>query len=153
MLRLYNTLSRQEEPFAPVRDATVRMYVCGPTVYARAHIGNFRTYVCVDVLRRTLKHLCGYTIREAINYTDVDDKTIAGAQKAGVPLRDIAMIIEATDEDAPVLLSKSAQNQCTVQVSRLEQRRMALQEALAELNHVYALLTSKIAGQDAARRD
>jgi cysteinyl-tRNA synthetase len=88
MLRLYNTLSRQEEEFAPSQDGTVRMYVCGPTVYARAHIGNFRTYVCVDVLRRALKHLCGYAIREAINYTDVDDKTIAGAQQAGMPLRE-----------------------------------------------------------------
>jgi cysteinyl-tRNA synthetase len=92
MLKLYNTLTRQEEPFSPSQDSIVRMYACGPTVYARAHIGNFRTYVCVDVLRRTLKHLCGYTMREAINYTDVDDKTIAGAQKAGLPLR------EYTDE-------------------------------------------------------
>jgi len=88
MLRLFNTLSRQEEPFGPATGNTVRMYACGPTVYARAHIGNFRTYVCVDVLRRTLKHLCSYTMHEAINYTDVDDKTIAGAQKAGVPLRE-----------------------------------------------------------------
>ena len=52
MLRLYNTLTRQEEPFAPVRDNTVRMYTCGLTVYARGHIGNFRTFICVDVLRR-----------------------------------------------------------------------------------------------------
>jgi cysteinyl-tRNA synthetase len=88
MLRLYNTLSRHEEPFAPSRDNTVRMYACGPTVYARAHIGNFRTFICVDVLRRTLKYVCGYRMHEAVNYTDVDDKTIAGAQKAGVPLRD-----------------------------------------------------------------
>src|SRR5215212_7568701 len=88
MLRLYNTLTRKEEAFAPAQDNTVRMYVCGPTVYARAHIGNFRTYVCVDVLRRTLQHVCGYRMREAINYTDVDDKTIAGAQKAGMPLRE-----------------------------------------------------------------
>jgi cysteinyl-tRNA synthetase len=86
MLRLYNTLTRQEEIFEPLRDGTVRMYACGPTVYARAHIGNFRYFVCVDVLRRTLKHLCGYTMREAINLTDVDDKTIAGAQAAGVAL-------------------------------------------------------------------
>ena len=64
------------------------MYACGPTVYARAHIGNFRTFVCVDVLRRTLKYLCGYDVREVVNYTDVDDKTIAGAQEAGVPLRE-----------------------------------------------------------------
>jgi cysteinyl-tRNA synthetase len=87
-LRLYNTLTRAEESFSPSQDGTVRMYACGPTVYARAHIGNFRTYVCVDVLRRTLKHLCGYTMREAINYTDVDDKTITGAQTAGMPLRE-----------------------------------------------------------------
>src|SRR4051812_42494508 len=88
MLRLFNTLTRQEEPFAPVRDNTVRMYACGPTVYARAHIGNFRTFICVDVLRRTLTHVAGYAIRQAVNYTDVDDKTIAGAAKAGVSLRE-----------------------------------------------------------------
>jgi cysteinyl-tRNA synthetase len=88
MLRLYNTLSRQEEPFAPLRNNTVRMYACGLTVYNRGHIGNFRTYVCLDVLRRTLKYLCGYRVQQVVNYTDVDDKTIAGAQKAGMPLRE-----------------------------------------------------------------
>jgi len=88
MIRLYNTLSRQYEPFQSTSDRTVRMYACGPTVYARAHIGNFRTFVCVDVLRRTLKHVAGFTLREAVNYTDVDDKTIDGANKAGVPLRE-----------------------------------------------------------------
>lgn len=88
MLRLYNTLTRQEEPFTPLRDNTVRMYACGPTVYARAHIGNFRTFICVDVLRRTLKYLCGHAMHEVCNYTDVDDKTIAGASTAGEPLRD-----------------------------------------------------------------
>ncbi len=88
MLRLYNTLTRREEPFEPQRDNTVRMYACGPTVYARAHIGNFRTFVCLDVLRRTMKYLCGHAVHEAVNYTDVDDKTIAGSQAAGLPLRD-----------------------------------------------------------------
>jgi cysteinyl-tRNA synthetase len=87
-MNLYNTLTRREEPFAPVDGNGVRLYACGPTVYARAHIGNFRTFVCLDVLRRALIHVGGYTVREAINYTDVDDKTIAGAQKAGVPLRE-----------------------------------------------------------------
>src|SRR5688500_11480027 len=104
MLRLFNTLSRQEEPFAPLNGGTVRMYVCGPTVYARAHIGNFRTYVCMDVLRRTLTHVCRYAVREAINYTDVDDKTIAGAQQDGVPLRDYTeRWIAAFREDAAQL--------------------------------------------------
>jgi cysteinyl-tRNA synthetase len=88
MLRLYNTLSRQEEAFAPARDNTVRMYACGLTVYARGHIGNFRTFVCIDVLRRTLKYLCGHEVDGVMNYTDVDDKTIAGSVKAGKPLRE-----------------------------------------------------------------
>src|SRR3954466_11748802 len=87
-MRLYNTLTRSEEDFAPGPGNSVRMYTCGLTVYARAHIGNFRTFICVDVLRRTLKYLSGYQMRQAVNYTDVDDKTINGALKAGVPLRD-----------------------------------------------------------------
>jgi cysteinyl-tRNA synthetase len=104
MLRLYNTLSRQEEPFAPLRDNTVRMYACGLTVYNRGHIGNFRTYVCLDVLRRTLKYLCGYHVQQVVNYTDVDDKTIAGAQKAGMPLREYTdQWIRAFREDAAQL--------------------------------------------------
>ena len=104
MLRLYNTLTRQEEPFAPRRDGTVRMYACGPTVYARGHIGNFRTFVCVDVLRRTLKYVCGHRVDEVFNFTDVDDKTIAGAQQAGMPLRDYtAKWIDAFREDAALL--------------------------------------------------
>ncbi|MSO82498.1 MAG: cysteine--tRNA ligase [Acidobacteria bacterium] len=88
MLHLYNTLTRQEEPFAPHDGHTARMYACGPTVYARAHIGNFRMFVCLDVLRRTLKYVCGHGVRQVVNYTDVDDKTIAGAQQGGVPLRE-----------------------------------------------------------------
>ena len=104
MLRLYNTLTRQEEPFEPSRDNTVRMYACGLTVYARGHIGNFRTFVCLDVLRRTLKYVCGYGVHEVINYTDVDDKTIAGASKAGMSLRDYTeQWIQAFRDDASQL--------------------------------------------------
>src|SRR5215208_4034366 len=87
MLRLYNTLTRQEEPFTPLRDNVVRMYTCGLTVYARGHIGNFRTFICVDVLRRALKYLHGHQVRQVVNFTDVDDRTIIGAQKAGMELR------------------------------------------------------------------
>ncbi len=87
MMRLYNTLSRSEETFAPLADNTVRMYTCGLTVYARGHIGNFRTFVCVDVLRRAFKYLLGYEVRQVMNFTDVDDRTIVGAQKAGMDLR------------------------------------------------------------------
>jgi len=87
-MRLYNTLTRREEDFAPARDNTVRMYTCGLTVYARGHIGNFRTFVALDVLRRALAHEMGYTVRQVMNFTDVDDRTIVESKKAGVPLRE-----------------------------------------------------------------
>jgi cysteinyl-tRNA synthetase len=104
MLRLYNTLTREEAPFEPSNDRTVRMYACGPTVYARSHIGNFRTIVCVDVLRRTLEHVCGFDMRMAVNYTDVDDKTIAGAVGSGRPLREFTdEWVAAFREDANAL--------------------------------------------------
>ena len=103
-MRLYNTLSRREEDFRPSEDNVVRMYSCGLTVYGRGHIGNFRTFVCVDVLRRTLEHQCGYQVRQVMNFTDVDDRTIAGAQKAGMPLRKYTdQFIAAFLEDAEAL--------------------------------------------------
>ena len=103
-LRLYNTLTRQVEPFKPLRDDTVRMYACGLTVYARGHIGNFRTFVCLDLLRRTLRHVAGYRMQQAINFTDVDDKTIAGARKAREDLRTYTdRYINAWREDADAL--------------------------------------------------
>ncbi len=85
-MRLYNTLSRQREAFAPAAANLVRMYACGLTVYARGHIGNFRTFIGLDVLRRTLKYVAGFEVRQVVNFTDVDDKTIAGAEREGVPL-------------------------------------------------------------------
>ena len=103
-MRLYNTLSRQQEDFAPVRDGTVRMYTCGLTVYARGHIGNFRTFVAVDVLRRALKYVAGHKMHHVMNFTDVDDKTIVGAEKAGLPLREYTdTFIAAFRDDAQAL--------------------------------------------------
>jgi len=103
-MRLYNTLTRTEETLTPGSDNTVRMYTCGLTVYARGHIGNFRTFVCLDVLRRTLRHLLGYKVRQVMNFTDVDDRTIAGAQKAGMDLRSYTdQYIAAFREDAGAL--------------------------------------------------
>src|ERR1700682_940800 len=104
MMRLYNTLTRSEEAFGPAVDGTVRMYTCGLTVYARGHIGNFRTFVCLDVLRRTLKYLLGYDVKQVMNFTDVDDRTIIGAQKAGMDLRAYTdQFIAAFREDARAL--------------------------------------------------
>ncbi len=85
-MRLYNTLTRQREDFAPADGRTVRMYACGLTVYARGHIGNFRTFISLDVLRRALKYVGGFDVRQVVNFTDVDDKTINGATREGVPL-------------------------------------------------------------------
>jgi cysteinyl-tRNA synthetase len=103
-LRLYNTLTRREEPFEPSEAGTVRMYTCGLTVYARGHIGNFRTFVCLDVLRRVLKYQQGWQVRQVMNFTDVDDRTILESQKAGVPLREYTdRWIEAFREDAAAL--------------------------------------------------
>ena len=103
-MRLYNTLTRQEEEFTPLRDDTVRMYTCGLTVYARGHIGNFRTFVALDVLRRVLRQVAGFEMRQVMNFTDVDDRTIAESKTAGVSLRDYTdRYIAAFREDAAVL--------------------------------------------------
>ncbi|HTX39568.1 MAG TPA: cysteine--tRNA ligase [Bryobacteraceae bacterium] len=77
-LRFYNTLSQQVEEFSPARDNTVRMYTCGPTVYDFAHIGNFRSFTFIDILRRALR-AHGYGLDHVMNITDVDDKIIRNA--------------------------------------------------------------------------
>jgi cysteinyl-tRNA synthetase len=103
-MRLFNTLTRTEEPFAPLRDRTVQMYSCGLTAYARGHIGNFRTFVVLDVLRRALKYQHGFQMRHVMNFTDVDDRTILESQKAGVPLREYTdRYIQAYRDDAAAL--------------------------------------------------
>ncbi|MEJ2540537.1 MAG: cysteine--tRNA ligase [Gemmatimonadota bacterium] len=86
-LQLYNSLSRSLESFEPADGSVARVYGCGPTIYARAHIGNFRTFMVYDFLHRVLERK-GWDVRFAVNFTDVDDKTIDGAAREGVPLRD-----------------------------------------------------------------
>jgi len=86
-LKVMNTLGRRLQKFVPLKKKTVRMYTCGPTVYDYAHIGNFRTYVIQDVLRRYLKYK-GYRVTQVTNITDVDDKTIRQSKAAGLDLRD-----------------------------------------------------------------
>jgi len=84
-LRLYNTLTRKIQPFKELTRGTVRMYVCGPTVYSSPHIGNYRAYVFADLLKRYLLWK-GYTVKHVMNITDVDDKTIRDSQKEGKSL-------------------------------------------------------------------
>ncbi len=85
-LRLYNTMSSQVEEFRTLRDQEVRMYACGPTVYDYGHIGNFRTFIAVDMLQRFLRQ-SGYKVRYVMNITDVDDKIIRNAAKDGVSVQ------------------------------------------------------------------
>ncbi|HUB68326.1 MAG TPA: cysteine--tRNA ligase [Candidatus Methylacidiphilales bacterium] len=104
-LRLFNTLTRAVEPLVPLDPAgqRVSLYVCGPTIYDHGHIGNFRTYVAVDLLRRTLGHF-GYQTDHVMNFTDVDDKTIRGAREKNIPLREFTAIYrEAFLEDMKTL--------------------------------------------------
>ncbi len=82
MLRFYNTLSNRKEPFVPLYPGKVLIYTCGPTVYDYAHIGNFRSYIFEDLLRRYLKFK-GYQVTQVMNITDVDDKIIRASKAAG----------------------------------------------------------------------
>ncbi len=88
MLRLRNTLSGELEVFTPLDGETARLYSCGLTVYDYGHIGNFRTFVSVDILRRYLKYK-GYRVLHVMNFTDVDDKTIRRAREEGISLREL----------------------------------------------------------------
>ena len=86
-LKFFNTLSRRKEIFRPLNGKNVGMYTCGPTVYDFAHIGNFRAYVWEDLLRRYLKYK-GYKVKQVMNLTDVDDKTIKGSRAQGISLQE-----------------------------------------------------------------
>ena len=102
-LRLFNTLSGKIEEFQPINDQEVRMYACGPTVYDYGHIGNFRTFVAVDILRRFLRQ-SGYKLKQVMNITDVDDKIIRNSAQAGVPVQQYTAKYEkAFLEDAAAL--------------------------------------------------
>ncbi|MBQ7188131.1 MAG: cysteine--tRNA ligase [Kiritimatiellae bacterium] len=102
-MQFYNGLSRTKEEFVSLRPGTVGMYTCGPTVYNYAHIGNFRAYTFEDILRRALE-LDGWKVKQVMNLTDVDDKTIRGSRESGKPLKEYtAPYIQAFFEDLKTL--------------------------------------------------
>ena len=107
-LSLYNTLTRRVEPFAPLAPPRVTLYTCGPTVWNFAHIGNFRTFLFEDLLRRHLEY-SGYDVYHIMNLTDVDDRTIKAAAAAGKRLAEhTAPFVEAFFEDRDYLRIKPA---------------------------------------------
>jgi len=87
MLKLYNTLTRKIEAFKPIKQKQVSMYTCGLTTYNYGHIGNFRAFICADILRRYLEYK-KYKVKQVTNITDVDDKTIRDSIKENISLKE-----------------------------------------------------------------
>ncbi len=107
--RLYNTLTRSIEPFAPADGKTVRMYTCGPTVYKPAHLGNFRTFLFEDLLRRVIA-LRGWKLVQVMNLTDVDDKIIKAASEQGITISEVtAPVVQTFNADRAFLRIQDAE--------------------------------------------
>ncbi len=137
-LRLYNTLTRSKENFAPIDPANVRLYACGPTVYDHLHIGNGRMLIVFDVLYRLLRYLYGKAhVTYVRNITDVDDKINARAAELGISIRDLTDEMSAIfHEDAKALgcLPPSAEPRATEHIGEI----IALIERLIAKGHAYA---------------
>jgi cysteinyl-tRNA synthetase len=135
LIRFHNTYSRRKEEFRSLVKGEVRMYTCGPTVYDFAHIGNFRAYAWEDLLRRYLK-IRGYRVLQVMNITDVDDKTIRGAQTAGVTLDEFTeRYIRAFFEDLDSLGIERAEHY--PRATRHIPEMVALIQKLLERGHAY----------------
>ena len=107
--RLYNTLSRRIEPFVPEDGKTVRIYTCGPTVYRPAHLGNFRTFLFEDLLRRVIA-LRGWKLVQVMNLTDVDDKIIKAASEQGITISEVtAPVVRTFNADRSFLRIQDAE--------------------------------------------
>ena len=135
-MRLFDTLTRTERELRPLDGATFRFYCCGPTVYGPAHIGNFRTFVLQDVLRRTLE-TGGTRTLHVRNITDVDDKTIRDSQKAGLPLIDFTAGWTAKFHDDCSRLGLLAPHIEPGAVDHIPQQ-VAMIERLVAKGHAYA---------------
>ena len=108
MLKIYNTMSRQIEAFHPIEDGKIKMYVCGPTVYNYIHIGNARSVVAFDVIRKYMEYR-GFEVNYISNFTDVEDKIFNGANKEGIPAKEFSeRYIKAFYEDIDALNVKRA---------------------------------------------
>ena len=109
-IRFYNTISRQKEAFQPLETGVVKMYTCGPTVYDFAHIGNYRTFIFEDLLRRYLEFR-GFEVNQAMNLTDVDDNTIRRSRERGISLTELTDEFKAAfHADLKTLNMQVAQN-------------------------------------------
>jgi cysteinyl-tRNA synthetase len=134
-LRFYNTLSQQLEEFSPARDNTVRMYTCGPTVYDFAHIGNFRTFVFVDILRRCLR-ASGFGLNHVMNITDVDDKIIRNAVAQHKTLEEYTATYTKAFLDDCAMLRLERPERLTPATEHIDDMVQAV-ERLTAGNHTY----------------
>src|ERR1700752_5255511 len=135
MLQLYNTLTGRLEEFQPMRDGEVRFYYCGPTVWNYGHIGNFRSAVAADILRRYLKFK-GYKVKHVMNITDVEDRIIAKSQEAGLSIDDYtAKYIDALWEDFDALGCERPD--IVPRATRHIPEMVAIIQKLLESNHAY----------------
>ena len=134
-LRFYNTLTQQVQEFAPARDNTVRMYTCGPTVYAFAHIGNFRTFTFVDILRKTLR-ASGLALDHVMNITDVDDKIIRNATAEGKSLEEYTATYTKAFLDDCAALRLERPERLTPATQYIDDMAAAIQKLTAS-HHTY----------------
>jgi cysteinyl-tRNA synthetase len=134
-LRFYNTLTQRTEEFQPERDNTVRMYTCGPTVYDFAHIGNFRTFTFLDILRRWLR-ASGFRLNHVMNITDVEDKIIRNAVAQNKSLDEYTAVYTKAFLDDCAALRLEAPEQLTPATAHIREMAAAI-EKLAEKRHTY----------------
>src|ERR1700730_6750529 len=130
-IRLHNTLSNETHPFVPQKPGEVTMYTCGPTVYDYAHIGNYRTFVFQDILRRFLK-LRGFRLTHVMNLADVDDRIIANAAAQHVSIRDYTeKFAQAFFDDCKTLSIESPEHwvRATENIDFIVKRTKLLTEA------------------------
>jgi cysteinyl-tRNA synthetase len=142
-LRLYDTLTREKRDFVPLDPARVRMYVCGPTVYDFAHIGNARPVIVFDVLFRLLRHVYGEShVIYVRNITDVDDKINARAAERGIPIRELTeqtyrefrLDVEALATLPPTIEPRATEH--IAEMRTLIERLVASDHAYVEQDHV-----------------
>jgi cysteinyl-tRNA synthetase len=134
-IRIYNTLSRRKEPFKTLKPDEVAMYVCGPTVYDKAHVGHAMSAIVFDIIRRYLEYR-GYEVKHVMNYTDVDDKIIQRANQAGVDPFELAEgYINAFDQHLEDLnvLPATANPRATAEIDNI----IAMVSGLIERGHAY----------------
>ena len=136
-LKLYNTATRKKDTFTPIDAKNVRMYVCGPTVYDYAHIGNARPYIVFDVLYRLLRHEYGEDhVKYVRNITDVDDKINAAAAEQGVPISEITektTKVFHEDMEALNVLPPGVEPRATAHIPQM----VAMIETLIAKEHAY----------------